>query len=82
MFAGSWRTTRALESFRELGKVIDQLTEEEVYFCLRLESESQRRTSLMDRLITKAAQFNQQQFVAKLKEKLNGPPEIRDPLEG
>ena len=70
-FAGSWRTNRALESFRELSKVIDQLTEEEVYYCLKLESESQRRQTLMDRLIARAAYFNQQHFITTLKEKLN-----------
>ena len=72
MFAGSWRTTRALESFRVLMQVIDQLTEEEVYFCLKLEHESQRRGTLIEKLIAKAAQFNQQHFIASLKEKLNG----------
>ena len=79
-FAGSWRTSRALESFRELLKVIEHLTEEEVYYCLKLESESQRRKSVMDRLVSEAAKFNQQHFIKSLKEKINGSPEINHPV--
>jgi len=81
-FAGSWRTNRALESFRELLKVVDQLTEEEVYYCLKLESESQRRKSLMDRLVVEAAKFNQQHFIKSLKEKINGTSRKCDPVQG
>lgn len=78
----SWRTQRALESFRELAKVIDQLTEQEVYFCLKLEVESQRRSSIINRLVAKAADFNRQTFIKVLKEKIHGTSEVRHPLEG
>lgn len=79
-FTGSWRTSRALESFRELAKVADQLTEEEVYYCLKLESESQRRKTLIDRLVAEAAKFNQQHFIKSLKEKINGTSEVSHPV--
>lgn len=73
----SWRTSRALESFRELIKVVDQLTEEEVYYCLRLEAGTQRRKTVMERLIHRAADLNRQTFIATLQEKIHGTPEVR-----
>ncbi len=82
MFCGSWRTSRALDSFRSLLEVVEELTEEEVYYCLKLEVQTQRRKTLIDRLIARAADINKQQFINSLKEKLNGPPEISNPLEG
>lgn len=78
----SWRTSRALESFRELLKVVEELTEEEVYYCLRLEAETQRRKTVIDRLIQRAADINRQTFIATLQEKIHGTPEVRRPLEG
>lgn len=82
MFAGSWRTSRALSSFRSLLEVVEELTEEEVYYCLKLEVQSQRRKSLVDRLIQRAADLNKEQFIISLKEKINGTSEVRHPLEG
>ena len=67
----SWRTSRALESFRELLKVVDQLTEEEVYECLKLEVETQRRKTVIDRLIQRAADLNREQFESALRKKLD-----------
>lgn len=78
----SWRTSRALESFRELSKVIDQLTEDEVYYCLRLEVETQRRKTVIDRLVAKAADFHRQHFITALQEKIHGTSEVSHPLEG
>lgn len=82
MFAGSWRTSRALDSYRSLLEVVEELTEEEVYFCLRLEAETQRRKTVLDRLVARAADLNRQTFIATLQEKIHGTPEIRRPLEG
>lgn len=65
-----WHVSRALESFRALGEVIDQLTEEEVYHALKLEVETQRRKTIIDRLISKAADFNRQTFEKTLRAKL------------
>lgn len=82
MFAGSWRTSRALDSYRSLLEVVEELTEEEVYFCLRLEVETQRRKTVLDRLVARAADINRQTFIATLQEKIHGSPEIGCPLEG
>lgn len=82
MFCGSWRTTRALDSFRSLLAIADKLTEEEVYFCLKLEMETQRRKTVIDRLVTRAADINKQLFIKTLKEKINGTSEVANPLEG
>lgn len=65
----AWRVKRALESFRVLGDVIDQLTEEEVYHCLQLEAETQRRKTIIDRLISKAADYGRRSLVQSLQEK-------------
>lgn len=67
----SWRTSRALESFRELLKVVEELTEEEVYECLKLEVETQRRKTIIDRLIQRAADLNRLQFESALRKKLD-----------
>jgi hypothetical protein len=59
---------------------VDDLTENEVYAALVLECASQRRKSIVNRLIAKAADFNRQNFVQHLKEKHNVAPEIRRPV--
>lgn len=82
MFAGSWRTSRALDSYRSLLEVVEELTEEEVYFCLRLEAETQRRKTVLDRLVARAADLNRQTFIATLQEKIHGKAQIGRPLEG
>ena len=68
----AWRVKRALESFRSLPAVVEQLTEEEVYHCLKLETETQRRQTVIDRLIAKAADFNRQSFETELRKKIGG----------
>ena len=75
----AWRVKRALESFRSLLDVVEQLTEEEVYHCLQLETESQRRQTVIDRLIAKAADYNRQTFIANLKERIHGTPQEHRP---
>lgn len=67
----SWRTSRALESFRELLKVVEELTEEEVYECLKLEVETQRRKTIIDRLIQRAGDINRETFEVELRKKLD-----------
>ncbi len=64
------RVKRALASARNLNDMINELTEEEVLAALEFECETQRRSSMVDRLIAKAAEFNQQTFIKSLKEKL------------
>lgn len=64
--------SQALESFRSLSRVIDELTEDEVLACLKLEAASLRRKSVIDRLISRAARLNELLFVRQLKEKFHG----------
>ena len=78
----AWRVKRALESYRQLLDVVDQLTEEEVFHCLQLEAESQRRKTVIDRLIYRAAEINRQTFITKLKEKFHGTSEERCVVQG
>lgn len=68
----AWRVKRALESFRSLLDVVEQLTEEEVCHCLKLETETQRRQTVIDRLIAKAADFNRHSFETELRKKIGG----------
>lgn len=50
----SWLTRQALESYRALGRVINDLTYEEITACLDLEAASQRRRSVLERLTKRA----------------------------
>lgn len=63
---------QALESADALRRHINDLTEEEVLAALELESAAQRRRSVIDRLISKAARLNELHYVAQLKEKFHG----------
>lgn len=50
----SWRISEALTSFRRLGEIIDELTEDEVHQALQLEASTRRRKSIMTRLEARA----------------------------
>lgn len=65
---------------RELENILSQLTLEEVLHCLKIEVDSQRRTTIIDRLIARAAELNKKQFIAALCEKLYGE-KIINPLK-
>ena len=69
MAAREWQMQLALKSYRSLVSVIDELTEEEVLAAIELEKGTQRRKSIEDRLIQKAADFNRQTFITSLKRK-------------
>lgn len=62
----------ALGSFAQLGGVILELTEAEVYACLDLEAASQRRRTTIDRLISRAVRLNEITLNQKLKDKYHG----------
>lgn len=62
-----WHMAKALESFRSLGTVIDQLTLDEIYTCLDLEMSSQRRRSLTSRLIKRALYITEKTLMEKYK---------------
>lgn len=70
-------TQRALESFPRLMGVLNRLTEEEVFFCLDLESRTLRRRSLIDRLISRAVRLKEISFTRQLKEQFHGTPQER-----
>lgn len=76
----AWHTAKALESVRELEKVLNQLTMDEVLHCLKLEVDTTRRRTIVDRLISRAAELNKEQFTAALREKLFGE-KIINPLK-
>lgn len=50
----AWHVNEALTSFRRLGQIIDELTEDEVRQALSLEASTRRRKSIMTRLEAKA----------------------------
>ena len=64
-----WYLSEALVSYRRLLTVIDELTLAEVTACLDLEAATQRRRSVLDRLITKAIQLNVISLTQALTEK-------------
>lgn len=69
----------ALTSYTGLAKVLEELTEEEVLACLRLEASSRRRQSILDRLISRAVRLNELSYNRQLKEKFHGTPAKQDP---
>jgi hypothetical protein len=68
MLVRKWYISEALASVRRLTQVLPELTEEEVLACLDLEAGSQRRQSVTDILITRAARL----YLNRLQEKYHG----------
>ena len=62
---------QALSSFKGLTRALAELTEDEILECLRLESSSRRRQSVLDRLISRAVRLNELRYSHKLKEKFH-----------
>lgn len=62
----------ALVSFRRLGRIMHELTLEEVMAALELESASQRRLSLTTKLVDRAVQLESQIISKRLQEKYHG----------
>lgn len=62
----------ALVSFRRLGRIMHELTLEEVMAALDLESASQRRLSLTTKLVDRAVQLESQTIRKRLQEKFHG----------
>lgn len=77
-----WHVTEALSSMRRLHELLDELTEAEVLAALELESGSQRRASIIDRLISRAVRLNELNYSTSLKEKYHGTRKLEDPLPG
>lgn len=72
MSARKWYVSEALRSFVRLNEVLNELTAEEVVVCLKLEAASQRRRSVIDRLISRAVRLNEIDYSNSLKEKYHG----------
>ena len=64
--------SKALQNFASLREVITELTEEEVLAALQLESATQRRESVLNRLISRAARLNEIKYVANLRRNFHG----------
>lgn len=60
-----WQMAQALTSVRVLATVVHEMTEEEVLAALDLESASQRRRSVLERLIKRAIQLKTQRLQEK-----------------
>jgi len=68
----NWRILRALDSVRNLVDDLNEFTEPEILYALQLECDTRRRSTVIDRLIAKAADLHRQNYVVKLKEKYHG----------
>ncbi len=69
MAVRNWHMAQALKSVASLNENLGELTEEEVLACLDLESQSLRRKSIVDRLISRAVRLNELEYVKTLSKK-------------
>lgn len=69
MAVRKWHLAQAVDSFSSLAGVLDELTLEEILAALDLESRSNRRRSLIDRLISRAVRLNEVKYKADLVKK-------------
>ena len=67
-----WYTSQALDSYRALDGVINDMTLEEITACLDLEAATKRRRSVIDRLITRAVKLSVIAITNRLQEKYHG----------
>lgn len=67
-----WHLAQATYSYTTLCTVINQLTLEEVLAALNLESQSQRRKTILNRLIARASRLKEIEYTRQLKEKYHG----------
>jgi hypothetical protein len=66
MTVRKWHMRQATGSFTQLTAVLPQLTQDEVLAALDLESQSNRRKSTIDRLISRAVRLNELAYSAEL----------------
>lgn len=69
MAVRSWFVGQALVSVARLNKVLAELSEDEVLACLDLESQSLRRKSIVDRLVSRAVRINELAYTSALNDK-------------
>lgn len=72
MSARRWYIAQALKSYTGLVEVLDELTEDEVLACLKLEAGTQRRSSVINRLISRAVRLRELSYSCQLKERFHG----------
>lgn len=75
MAVRKWHLAQAIGSFASLNSVINELTEEEVLAALDLEAASQRRSTTIDRLISRAVRLRELSYSTFLKDKYHGTPQ-------
>lgn len=63
---------KVLSSYSTLSSALPKLTEQEVLAALELEAATQRRQSVIDRLIARAVRLNELNYQRHLKEKYHG----------
>ena len=61
----TWRTSEALKSVRQLEQHINQLTDEELEMCIRLENNVMRRETILKRLYREARKRARRKFSFK-----------------
>lgn len=62
-----WYVSQVLDSFVRLTELLSELTEDEVLAALHLESQSRRRRSIMDRLVSRAVRLNELKYAETLR---------------
>lgn len=72
MTVRKFKINQALESYTALKEHLNDLTEEEVLAALDLEGATNRRQSIVVRLMSRAARLNEVRYVRQLKEKYHG----------
>lgn len=72
MAVRKWQLAQATQSYTTLRTVVNQLTLDEVIAALELESQSQRRKSILTRLISRASRLKEIDYTRQLKEKYHG----------
>lgn len=77
-----WYVQEALRSYPSLKRVLGDLTEAEVLRALELESQTMRRRSIIDRLISKAVRLNELSYSRQLKEKFHHGTQASHPVQG
>lgn len=78
MSVNKWRIDQALSSFHRLNELLPELTEEEIFACLKLEAATCRRKSIINRLISRAVRINEIRYSSSLKEQYHGPQRIEN----
>ena len=72
MTVRKWHLAQATQSYTTLRTVVNQLTYEEIIAALELESQSLRRRSIINRLISRASRLKEIETTRQLKEKYHG----------